>query len=255
MRFITAFAASAALALVAGSAQATVIFQTGFEAPEYTTGALAGQNGWNVFGTGASVTVDDAAPISGGQSAKVTGSLVAGQTGPWHANPSAIPYVTLSADILLTSGAAQRGWQFAALGPGLIGFMGGINVSAAGGIFAITDTPGVPSLGTFSRDTVHRVDILLDYIGQTFDVRLDGATLATDLAFCGGNASCTGAFLPSYATMLFDTFGTGGDDFGYLDNVLVESTDFGVPEPATWAMLILGFGLAGASLRRRRAIA
>ena len=25
-----------------------------------------------------------------------------------------------------------------------------------------------------------------------------------------------------------------------------------VPEPATWAMLILGFGLAGASLRRRR---
>ncbi len=27
----------------------------------------------------------------------------------------------------------------------------------------------------------------------------------------------------------------------------------GVPEPATWAMLIAGFGLAGASLRRRRA--
>ncbi len=29
----------------------------------------------------------------------------------------------------------------------------------------------------------------------------------------------------------------------------------GVPEPASWALMISGFGLAGASLRRRRAIA
>jgi hypothetical protein len=29
----------------------------------------------------------------------------------------------------------------------------------------------------------------------------------------------------------------------------------GVPEPASWALMIGGFGLAGASLRRRRAIA
>ena len=28
-----------------------------------------------------------------------------------------------------------------------------------------------------------------------------------------------------------------------------------IPEPATWAMMILGFGAAGAVLRRRRAVA
>ena len=44
-----------------------------------------------------------------------------------------------------------------------------------------------------------------------------------------------------------------------LDNVTFESlggapVGSAVPEPATWAMMIAGFGLAGASLRRRRAI-
>ncbi|WP_426162889.1 PEPxxWA-CTERM sorting domain-containing protein [Sandarakinorhabdus sp. DWP1-3-1] len=39
--------------------------------------------------------------------------------------------------------------------------------------------------------------------------------------------------------------------FYVLDNVVV---DFGgaVPEPASWAMLIAGFGLTGAAMRRRR---
>lgn len=31
--------------------------------------------------------------------------------------------------------------------------------------------------------------------------------------------------------------------------------DFGVPEPSSWAMMILGFGVLGAALRRRRAVA
>jgi uncharacterized protein (TIGR03382 family) len=251
MRFVTGLVASAAVLLAASTAQATVIYQTGFEAPEYATGALAGQNGWHVFGTGAAVTVDSAAPISGGQSAKVTGSLVTGQTGPWHTDASAIPQVTLSADILLTSSSAQRAWQFAALGPGLIGFSGGVNFSSGGGIFAITASSVPGAIGSYTRDTAHRIDLLLDYASQTYGVRFDGATLATDLAFCGGNFSCPGTVLPSYNNLLFDTFGVGGNDVGYLDNILVRST---APEPATWTMTLMGFGGLGALLRRRRSL-
>lgn len=253
MRFVTALAASAAVLLAGSAAQATVIFQTGFEAPEYATGALAGQNGWKVFGTGAAVTVDSAAPISGGQSAKITGSAVGGQTGPWHTDPSLIPQITLSADILLTSSSSQRAWQFAALGPGLIGFSGGVNFSAAGGIFAISATSLPGAIGSYTRDAVHNIALDLNYATQTYGVRFDGLTLASGLAFCGGNFSCPGTVLPSYNNLLFDTFGTGGNDVGYLDNVLVQSTPLGVPEPASWALMIAGFGLAGSALRRRRA--
>ena len=42
----------------------------------------------------------------------------------------------------------------------------------------------------------------------------------------------------------------GGNDFA-IDNISVSAA---VPEPATWAMMLTGFGLAGAVLRRRRSL-
>ena len=41
--------------------------------------------------------------------------------------------------------------------------------------------------------------------------------------------------------------------FWLLDNVSLVSADGVIPEPATWAMMISGFGLVGSALRRRRA--
>ncbi len=43
------------------------------------------------------------------------------------------------------------------------------------------------------------------------------------------------------------------DDF--IDGAIVAGVTVGVPEPATWALMISGFGLAGVALRRRRALA
>ncbi|MET0307973.1 MAG: PEPxxWA-CTERM sorting domain-containing protein [Sphingomonas sp.] len=48
---------------------------------------------------------------------------------------------------------------------------------------------------------------------------------------------------------------TGHAGYVYLDGFGAVTPPGGVPEPSAWAMMIGGFGLAGAALRRRRRIA
>jgi PEP-CTERM motif len=45
---------------------------------------------------------------------------------------------------------------------------------------------------------------------------------------------------------------TGGGNIGIADLAQGEGTFGAVPEPASWALLIAGFGLVGAMARRRR---
>lgn len=239
----------AALAVysAASIASPTVIYQTGFESPTYTVGNLTGQDGWAQFGNGLN-TVQTGLVATGLQAALVDGRLASGQDGPFRSSPTVLPLISLSADIRLVSGANQRDWQFSAIGPALVGFSGGIDILANGDILAISN--GFAVIGNFSRDVWHNVNVQLDYSTQKYDLLLDGVTLATGVAFCGSNAGCTGAFLPSYDSVIFDTFGTGGDDFGAIDNLKVQTFERGVPEPT--AIALLGVGLAGLGFGRRK---
>ena len=96
--------------------------------------------------------------------------------------------------------------------------------------------------------------------GGTYNLQADlnGANVfsqfGTDLA-AGANPGLLVDFVFTAAaganTLRFYQTGSSGEASPIIDNVTVSSA--AVPEPATWGLMILGFGGAGALLRRRRA--
>jgi hypothetical protein len=250
--------ALALAALAMPAVHANTIYATSFENPPFTTGAIAGQDGWSVFGPGIS-TVENSFAKTGSQAVFVDGGT-ATQSGPFHTDVSTGPLVDLSADIAIFTSSTQSEWQFAGLGPGLIGFLGGIDILPNNLIKAIT--LGYPIIGTFPRATAfdsrawHHVDLLFDIATQTYNISLDGSTLAANVPFCGDNHPCAGATVSTYANGLFDSFGaqsTGGataNDSGYLDNYRVANVS-AVPEPSSALLLVAVLGATAFVLRRK----
>lgn len=92
---------------------------------------------------------------------------------------------------------------------------------------------------------------------NTLDVTVGGLTHH----FEGGGSSNIDA---SYAHDVLSFLGSGGVDtvsFTVGDSprdstdTIVDNVSIAVPEPASWALMITGFGLTGAALRRRRQMA
>jgi hypothetical protein len=97
----------------------------------------------------------------------------------------------------------------------------------------------------------------LNIYGTSFGTQT-GVTNSGTSFFLAGNSPFTTktiSFDAGTSGSLKVNFGTtSADNVGPLiDNVNL-SIGAAVPEPATWAMMITGFGLAGMALRRRRAI-
>ncbi len=105
-------------------------YTTGFESPAYTIGPLAGQNGWLEFG-GTIATVENFFAFAGSQAVFVNGGNAGGQSGPYYPNamPDVGPLIDLSAELYIASSSSESSWQFAATGPGLVGYIGGIDLT------------------------------------------------------------------------------------------------------------------------------
>ena len=117
-----------------------------------------------------------------------------------------------------------------------------------GGLFSFVSTSGL----TYSDDLGASEN---PFNPGKYDVGL-GVTAPYDYAF----ADVIFTFVPTNAgtfRFLFDGYvndGTDFDDAGrVIDNVTLSISS--VPEPSTWAMAIMGFGLIGGAARRRRVAA
>jgi len=252
-----AFGLSVLALISAPAAYSGTVYATGFENPPFTLGNLVGQDGWTEFGS-AITTVEDFNVFAGSQAVFVDGSG-AGQSGPYRADSPTGPLIDLSAEIYISSSSSEGSWQFAATGPDLTGFIGGIDLVPDASIPALDDieliTGNLPIIATtFSLNTWNDVDFLFNMTTQTYNFSLNGSLVQSGVAFCGNNSfPCNGATVPSYADSFFDVFGgTGGNnDSGYLDNFSLADVS-GVPEPAS--LLLFGSGLTlliGGKLVRR----
>jgi len=96
-----------------------------------------------------------------------------------------------------------------------------------------------------SEPIVGTVDVLLPAKGH---VLINGS----DLDLPTGVWTSVAFYAGGYGGVAFTLAGLG--DF-YIDNIVYEDVIVPVPEPAGWALMILGFGGIGAAMRRRAALA
>lgn len=211
----------AAMALgMAGSAQASQIYSTSYDTPNGDGNAAGGTyNYWDKNYSGAGATTTDGAALTGG-SGDLTDGVVA--AGIWHTVETGAgtgPYV---------------GWrEFYTSNPLLTFHFGGS--PTINGINIHLDNSGIG--GVFAPTA-----ILVDGVSQAFT----GPSLGTI-----GWASITGLNLTGGShTIQFNQL--SGGNWVFASEVTFAGS--AVPEPATWAMMIAGFGLVGTSLRRRRAL-
>jgi len=139
---------------------------------------------------------------------------------------------------------------------------------AAGSLAAIfqTDTGFNILSQAVSLIAGHTYSLGFDYIGAgyqnpnryAFTLTLDGQPLTTLTPDIVSNSQWATAALSTTATstgaatlgFVFNGYGNYSKDIA-IDRVYLIDTS-AVPEPATWAMTIGGFGLIGAALRRKR---
>jgi hypothetical protein len=231
----------AAAALLAGSAHAGLLYANDFDGAELHGGGVSGffsglpteaasAGAWNANGWsgnyGASRDGGNPAPFSGlsltglGAHTTVSASFILGFLESWDSSDAGPPFSPDHLEIYIDGAKVADLTYNNALG-------------------TVKDTDGNPVLYEYvqANNNTYYSDTLVDY-GLTF--AHTGSTL--DFQF-----RATGAGWQ------------GGADEGYgLDKVVftydgVPSTG-GIPEPPSWALMIGGFGLAGAMLRRRRTL-
>ena len=137
------------------------------------------------------------------------------------------------------------------------------NATAAGSDIGF-ETPGgrifVPATGAISGSTLASLGITAvasTGLNDTVEVKIPWTVFTTNAAGLGQPLVAPGGQLQLRTIQAFNYAGATGDgvDLGAIPRFGFQTAPAavaGVPEPATWGMMIAGFGLVGGTMRRRR---
>jgi PEP-CTERM motif len=199
-----------------------------------------------LYDNGPSTYKIDAIPISGANVVANSFTAAAGATA------TGLEFVTWGAQ------TTSVDWQISNGDPE----KAGATVLASGTSSVTADFLGVFALATYSN-TIDIGSVALS--GGDYWLQLSGATpsqAGQSIYWDTNNGPSAGDWLGQGDTGPFGECGaarscTGSESFQVLGTVpsALPGTGGGVPEPASWALMISGFGLAGAAMRRRRSLA
>ncbi|MDD5458049.1 MAG: PEP-CTERM sorting domain-containing protein [Phycisphaerae bacterium] len=219
-------------AMFASPSLATLIYSTGFESPTFTTGTVAGQDGWTIT-AGAGDIFTGTGVIAGAQSLKVYYSGANADVRKSFASQTTAATLAFKTTALITN----RTSQFDLLNAATTRTAARVLFNGTGYITAYNGTTAT-NLMTYAAQT-YDIRILADITAQTYDVYVDNVLKADDYAFYDGSATDIGTLrIMRYTSTAVN-----------VDNVAIYSGL--IPEPAT--VSILGLGIAGIlALKRRR---
>jgi hypothetical protein len=228
-----------ATALVSTDASAGLVFSDGFETNVVNhTGPSGSTGGYDNYGTGASI-------------------------GPWTVvgpagRTDAVSVVTGNFTQNGFSFTAQTGNQWADLAgqdangnegvkATVVGLLGQTYIVSfwVGNVVDPNGIYGIP-IGVFGTSTT--VNLLVDGVSVFSAVNSDGTGQTTQ---AWKQYTYQGVAASNSTTFTFLSGDPSNDFSSAFDNVTINTVD-GVPEPSTWAMMILGFCGIGAMTYRRR---
>lgn len=221
LKIILALAAGAGV--IAGPpAAANLIINGGFESPAVP------ENGFTIFNTGASFT----------------GWTVVGSAG--------------SAVGIVDDGFVQDGIAFVSQeGEQWLDLTGLAHNDATGVQQIVATTPGaIYDLSFFVGNVVHtgqfgtssRVNVFVNGLALLPAINSSGNANMLTWTSHLRSFTATGAS----TTLAFRNGDPGNDNSNALDNISLVLSSQAVPEPETWALMLVGFGAVGAMLRRGR---
>jgi hypothetical protein len=234
--FTLAALATAALAPSSAATAGEVIYQTGFEAPDFILDILDGQNGWDHsrVTNPADAIVTDKYPADGSQGVKILGDQVfqIPNMNFWASGhfvngidfdpvDAGLPVVTFQADVALTGPATVADIYSANLdvGDGNHRGIASIWLSSDGTIHIADDNDDIEYVvGAFDFGTYYTLAMTLDYVNQLTDFYVNGDYVGT-IPFATGSGN---GFFSGYLELA--ALARPVDYNAYFDNYLVTAT-------------------------------